>query len=96
MTVAAAAKRGAAESGRQRERPPPRPSCVHISGAVRTANLDGCLELQQHRLVHEDLARRGAQAADVRLPQVDLLAWARASDLKQLGYDAVHVERLIR
>ena len=63
----------------------------------RTAYLDGRLQLEQHWLVHEDLARLRAQAPDLSLTQVDLLARSRAAHLEQLLDDAVDLgARLVR
>ena len=47
-----------------------------------TADLDGCLELEQDRLVDEDFARLGAQEPDLVLLKLDLLAWAVAANCR--------------
>ena len=41
---------------------------------ARTADLNGCLELQEHWLVHEDLARACAETPNLQLSEIDLLA----------------------
>ena len=64
---------------------------AHAGAVGLTADLDGRLQLKQHRLVHEDLARAGAEAADVSLRQVDLLARPTAAHLQKLGNHLVNV-----
>ena len=56
-----------------------------------STDLDRRLELEENGLRNEDLASLGAQVADLRLKQLDLLAGPAAADLKQTVYDGVQV-----
>jgi hypothetical protein len=47
------------------------------------ADLDGSFELEQNGLRNEDFTGLGAEVADLRLEELDLLAGAAASDLEQ-------------
>ena len=59
---------------------------------ARTANLDGSLQLEQNRLVDEDLPGFQAQATNLVLREVDLLAGPRAPHLQELFDDGVSVD----
>eukprot|EP00804_Cyclotella_cryptica_P010309 CCRYP_012225-RA/>CCRYP_012225-RA protein AED:0.31 eAED:0.58 QI:0/0/0/1/0/0/2/0/519 len=58
---------------------------VHVA-----ADLDGGLELQQHGLGDEQVARPKAEHFDLGFGEVDLLAGAGAADTEQLVDDDVH------
>ena len=74
--------------GRKEER-----GSVHVRWLARTADLDRSLQLKQHRLLEEDLARRRAQRPDVGLQQSDLFPRPASTHLEQHLNHRVHVER---
>ena len=60
---------------------------------ARTADLDRRLQLEQHRLVHENLASARAEPSNLSLCQGDLLAGTAPTDLQKLGDDVIDVRR---
>ena len=61
-----------------------------------STDLDRRLELEENGLRNEDLASLGAQVADLRLKQLDLLAGPAAPDLKKTVYDRVEIYLVFR
>jgi hypothetical protein len=62
---------------------------------ARVANLDGSLKLEQNRLADEDLARLGAQPADLLLEELDLFAGTASADFQQSFYDGIEVHVVV-
>jgi len=57
-----------------------------------TADFDRCLQLQEDRLVDEDLTRSCAQKLDLIFCELNLLSWTRAADFEKSLDDGVDVD----
>ena len=68
---------------------------VSAGAGARTANLDRRLQLKQDGLLHEDLTSCCAEAADLCLCEVDLLAWTLAAHLEELTNDGIDVAKTL-
>jgi len=90
----AAQPNGWPSTDRDRHQTPRHLDAYGIENSRRTANLDGGLEFEEHRLAHKNLAGLDAERLDLMFRQIHLLAWAASTDFEQAFNDAVHIQIL--